>query len=218
MDAGVPSPPGLDDRAHAGTLGFEMSVGRERVIVNCGAYAGPNPGWREASRTTAAHSTLVVEDVNSSELLPGGGLGARPTRVPVERREADGSVWLDAAHDGYVRSFGLTHRRRLFLAAAGDDLRGEDTLEGRGHRKYAVRFHLHPGVKASLVQGGASVLLRLTSGAGWRMRATGGVTSLQESVYLGAGGEVRRTDQIVISAATRGDGAQIKWAFTRVAN
>jgi uncharacterized heparinase superfamily protein len=50
------------------------------------------------------------------------------------------------------------------------------------------------------------------------MRASGGVTTLQDSVYLGAAGEARRTDQIVISAATDGQGAQVKWAFSRVAN
>jgi uncharacterized heparinase superfamily protein len=68
------------------------------------------------------------------------------------------------------------------------------------------------------VQGGASVLLRTASGVGWRMRASGGVTTLQDSVYLGGGADALRTDQIVISGATNGQGAQVKWAFTRVAN
>jgi uncharacterized heparinase superfamily protein len=217
MDAGAPPPPGLDEHAHAGALSFELSVGKERLVVNCGAYAGPNLSWREASRTTAAHSTVVVEDVNSAELLPGGGIGARPTRVTAQRREQDGNVWIDAEHNGYARAFGLVHKRRLFLAAAGDDLRGEDTLEGPGHRKIAVRFHLHPQVKASVVPNG-TVLLRSAGGSGWRMRAAGGVTNLQESVYLGIGGEIRRTEQIVISAVTRGEGAQIKWAFTRLSS
>jgi uncharacterized heparinase superfamily protein len=217
-DVGPPPPPGLDTDAHAAPLAFELSVGRERLVVNCGGYAGPNAAWREASRTTAAHSTLVVDDVNAVELLPGGGLGARPSRVLADRRESDGNLWVDAEHNGYARAYGLIHKRRLFLSAAGDDLRGEDTLEGPGHRKFAVRFHLHPDVKASPVQGGASVLLRTASGIGWRMRASGGVITLQESVYLGAGGEARRTDQIVISAATDGQGAQVKWAFSRVAN
>jgi len=42
VDAGAPPPPGLDGDAHAGTLSFEMSHGRERLIVNCGAYQGPS--------------------------------------------------------------------------------------------------------------------------------------------------------------------------------
>ncbi len=214
MDAGAPPPPGFDAEAHAGTLSFEMSVGKERLIVNCGAYVGPDVRWREASRTTAAHSTLVVEDVNSSELLP-DGLGLRPRRVTVERREDDGAIWVDAQHDGYLGMFGLVHKRRLYLSAAGDDFRGEETLAGPGNRKLAVRFHLHPQVKASMTGRGSAVLLRMASGAGWQLRANGGVTNVQESVYFGAGGEVRRTEQIVISAATK-DTAEIRWAISRV--
>jgi uncharacterized heparinase superfamily protein len=140
MDAGAPPPPGLDARAHAGALAFELSVGKERLVVNCGAYAGPNLQWREASRTTAAHSTVVVEDVNSAELLPGGGIGARPTRIVTQRREQDGNVWIDAEHNGYERAFGLVHKRRLFLASAGDDLRGEDTLEARATARLRCAF------------------------------------------------------------------------------
>ena len=38
VDCGAPAPPGLDRLAHAGTLSMELSVGRDRVIVNCGAF------------------------------------------------------------------------------------------------------------------------------------------------------------------------------------
>ena len=216
MDVGA-SARGLDWHAHAGILSFEMSVGKERLIVNCGAYAGANPEWRNAQRATAAHSTLTVENLNSAELLREGGMGQRPENVSLERKEAEGNVWIDASHDGYARALGVVHGRRLFMAANGGDLRGEDTLSGTGNHKFAVRFHLHPSVKASVVQDGATVLLRLPSGAGWRFRATGGVTSLQESVYLGVKGELKRSEQIVVSGATQEGDAQVKWAFTRLA-
>ena len=68
-----------------------------------------------------------------------------------------------------------------------------------------------------MVQEGSSVLLRLTSGEGWRFRASGGVISLQESVYLGIRDVVKRTEQIVVSAATQNGNGQIKWAFSRLA-
>ncbi|MPY68863.1 MAG: hypothetical protein GEU92_02125 [Alphaproteobacteria bacterium] len=216
MDTGCPAPPGFDAHAHAGTLSFEMSVGKERLIVNCGAHAGENESWRTAQRTTAAHSTVTVDDVNSSELLPDGGLGARPEHVAVERREGDGNIWIEATHDGWRRALGVTHTRRLYLGASGGDLRGEDTIDGSGAHRFAVRFHLHPAVKASLVQQGSTVLLRLASGGGWRLRAGGGTISLQESVYLGASGEVRRTGQIVIAGAARDGQGQVKWALSRM--
>ncbi|MEE9251562.1 MAG: heparinase II/III family protein [Alphaproteobacteria bacterium] len=230
-DVGAP-PPGAEDHTHAGTLSFEMSLGKERLIVNCGAGAGSNPALRRRLRATAAHSTVTVEDTDSTEIFEGGGLGGflgrRPATVACQREEADGAVWIDASHDGYLRPFGVVHRRRLYLSASGEDLRGEDTLaaatagkpprrEFTG-RKFAVRFHLHPQVKASLVRGGGTALLRLPSGDGWRLRASGGELGLEDSVYLGARGEVQRTDQIVISGEIGQTGAQVKWAVRRVAD
>src|SRR5690606_17075782 len=76
VDAGPP-PPQLQSRwHHAGTLSFEMSLGEERLVVNCGslrAVLDPDalsfPGLSAQSlailmRATATHSTLVVNDTN----------------------------------------------------------------------------------------------------------------------------------------------------------
>jgi len=216
MDVGAAPPAGFDETAHAGSLSFEMSVGKERLIVNCGAHHGDGAAWRAAQRTTAAHSTLTVADVNSAELLADGGFGARPVDVAVDRKEADGDIWIVSSHDGYRAPFGLVHHRRLYLAANGGDVRGEDTLTGSGSHKFVVRFHLHPSVRASMVQEGNAVLLRPPSGPGWRFRASGGPISLQESVYLGAGYEAKRSEQIVVSSATQGSGGQVKWALTQL--
>ena len=224
VDTGPPPPPGLDRIAHAGALSFEMSVGKERIVVNCGAHAGGG-SWADVQRASAAHSTLVIDDTNSSELLPGGGFGRQPSDVTAARDEADGNIWLDASHDGYALPFGLVHRRRLFLDSAGDDLRGEDVLvrSGGGARPphgFAIRFHLHPSVQASLVQDGSAALLRLPSGAGWRLRAQGGALSLAESVYLGHAGETRRSEQVVVSGAltdtSAEEAASVKWALQRI--
>src|SRR3546814_2687549 len=109
-------------------------------------------------------------DVCSSDL---GGIGARRAAVACRRDEADGSIWLETSHDGYLPVFGLTHHRRLFLSASGDDLRGEDrfTAETSGAARpcdVALRFHLHPEVQAMAAQDGRSVVLRLPKGSGWR--------------------------------------------------
>ncbi|MCC7427434.1 MAG: heparinase II/III family protein [Alphaproteobacteria bacterium] len=214
VDAGPPPPTGLDRLSHAGTLAIELSVGRDRMIVNCGASPGAGSEWRDALRATAAHSSLVVNNVNSSQLLEGGGLGRRPEKVGQQRHDLAGATWLDLSHDGYRRSFeGLVHHRRLYLAESGDDLRGEDAIEGGpADTPFVVRFHLHPTVKASLVQDGVAVLLRLPTAGGWKFRAEGARLSLEESIYLG-GGEPRRTEQIVLSVA--GGTSSVKWAIGR---
>ena len=214
VDAGAPAPPGLDRLAHAGTLSFELSIGRNRLIVNCGAAPVAGDAWADAARSTAAHSTLVIADTSSSELKP-VGLGRRPERVVAQRQEANGAHWLEISHDGYRKPFGAVHRRRLYLAESGEDIRGEDAVEAPTGQPYAVRFHLHPTVAASLQQDGEGVLLRLPgAGGGWRLRAEGAKITLEESVYL-AGAEPRRSEQVVLSGFA--DGAQqVKWAITKV--
>ncbi|MGE0715581.1 MAG: heparinase II/III family protein [Alphaproteobacteria bacterium] len=215
VDAGLPPPPGYDRGAHAGLLSFELSVGRERIVVNCGAHPRGDGDWELAQRATAAHSTLAVEDRNSVEVIAGRGIGRRPTEVACERREADGATALEMSHDGYVGAYGVEHRRTLYLSAAGDDLRGEDRLTGQAGRAFAVRFHVHPAVQVSLSQSGETALLRTQSGLGWRLRAVGARVALAESIYLGARGEPRRTQQVVLSGTTGDNGATIKWALQR---
>jgi uncharacterized heparinase superfamily protein len=241
-DMGAPPPPGARDHTFAGTLSFELSIGKERMVVNCGGGPGLGAGWRQALRATAAHSTLTLADTNSTEILeaPGRGseIGKHPVNVRRERSEDAGATWLDGSHDGYLRGFGLIHRRRIWIAAGGEEIRGEDHLSPPGQegaaedtksgrwtwrrdrpRSFAVRFHLHPGVKASLVSDGQAVLLRLPSGAGWRFRAEGAKVELDNSIYIGSG-EMKRTSQIVISGGVTAGGprpgAAVRWAFSRV--
>lgn len=210
LDAGVPQP--LDGcHPHAGTLSFEMSIGRERLVVNCGALPGPE-GWSAAQRATAAHSTLVVADTNSAELLSEGRLGRRAAAVRTAREDGDEQIAVTATHDGYATRFDLVHRRRLALDPAGTVLSGEDALVGPSARPATLRFHLHPRVEATLTQDGRSVLLRLPSGMGWRFQADDAVPALEESLYLG-NGERQRTRQIIVGMGP--DTPRLRWSFRR---
>ncbi len=213
VDGGAPPPPRLDRLAHAGTLSFEFSVGRERMIVNCGTALAATQEWRDGMRTTAAHSTLIVADTSSSEIRE-AGLGRRPLHVDARHEESMGAHWLHLSHDGWKKLFGATHIRRLYLAESGEDLRGEDTVEAENPQPFVVRFHLHPSVDASLQQDGEAVLLRLPSGTGWRLRADGARLSLEPSVYLG-GREPRRTEQVVLTGYADGP-QQVRWAISKV--
>ena len=217
VDTGRPPPRGSDETAHAGTLSCEMSHERERIIVNCGAYRGPKSSWSRVARASAAHSVLVVADTNSTEIREDGALGRGPSSIARERAEHEGQQWISATHDGYRERFGLIYARQLFLAADGEDLRGEERLTGRPGAAFAVRFHLHPSVQASLTQGEGAALFRLPSGMRWRLRAVGAEMSLGESIYLGSG-EARKTQQVVLSGTVGADGAAVRWALRREPN
>ena len=227
VDRGALAPPGVDRLAAAGTLSFEMSVGRERLITNCGAVSAPSP-LRDALRATAAHSTLVIADRSSAEVRP-DGIGRRPGRIAVQRQSSGGAHWLEMSHDGYGKPFGAIHHRRLYLAETGEDLRGEDAIEGRiadaagentaaadraGERAATIRFHLHPAVEATLDEDEDAVLMRLASGALWRLRADGATVALEDSLYLGTG--TRRPTRQVVLTTPPAASPQVRWAITRV--
>jgi uncharacterized heparinase superfamily protein len=213
VDTGAPPPPDLDRGAHAGTLSIELSVGRERMIVNVGACPAGGPRWHDAARATAAHSTLIVGDVSSSELKP-NGLGRRPVHVNAQRQEANGAHWLEADHDGWMIPFGAIHRRRLYMSESGEDIRGEDVVEADSPQPFTLRFHLHPSVQASLQQDSEAVLMRLRTGGGWILRADGAHLSLDGSIYLGSG-ELRKAEQVVLTGREGGP-QSVKWAIHKV--
>lgn len=209
-------PPAAGRWAHAGTFGFEISVGEERLVVNCGDWRGGDAAWRRALRATAAHSTLTVDDTNTAALRDDGSIAHGPTKVEVERHDRDGASWLDARHDGYLESLGLIHRRRLY-AAGGGDIRGEDTLmqverRRKQGREFAVRFHLHPSVKCAMTEDRDAALLRLPSGAVWRLRAAGAALGVNESVYAGDGVTRRRASQVVLTGPVQ-EATTVKWAL-----
>lgn len=211
-----PPPPQQHFRGHAGLLAFEMSDGRDRIVVNCGGFVGDDDRWRSAVRSTAAHSTLTVDETNAAELADKLWRRAKRPRIEADRQETDGAVWLDAQHDGYRSRFGLTHARRIYLDATGCDLRGEDALtgKGKGGQRFKVRFHLHTDVQATMADEGRTVLLR-TPGGGWRFMAVGGTIALEDSTYLGRSDIPQKIRQIVVGGEVSSEGTRIKWAFKR---
>ncbi len=141
---------------------FELSVGKSRIIGSCGAillHQQENTPWLKALTSTAAYSTLVIQDQNMGPVLDAN----------VERREHEGARLIKARHDGYYRDFGIEHQRSIFIDAGGSDIRGEDVLMGDRSAPFCVRFHLYPDIRASMVSGGGEVIIKPPRGRGWRL-------------------------------------------------
>ncbi|MGH6790665.1 MAG: heparinase II/III family protein [Pseudolabrys sp.] len=229
MDTGHPPPIALSQEAHAGCLSFELSWRTHRLVVNCGLPAVSRETWRQVARATAAHSTVTFNDKSSCrflestslrKLLFGIPIVGGPRNVPVTREDrADGKV-LRASHDGYAREFGIVHNRALRLATDGLMLEGEDSFApARGETllanvpdEFAIRFHLHPAVKANRLQDGHGVILLLPDREVWTFNAFEDAVEIEESVFLAGPDGPRRTVQIVIYGHARQQPA-VQWSF-----
>jgi uncharacterized heparinase superfamily protein len=225
LDAAPPPPQKIAAQGSASTLAFEMSDGAQRLIVNCGG-PGPLPTALpdeliEGLRSTAAHSTLVLADTNSTNILPDGSLGKGVEDVAIERSEDNDASRLEASHDGYARAFGMIHKRSLMLGNDGKELRGADQLIAKGRRRirdvapYAVRFHLAPGVEPVVTADGMGAILRSRGAPPWNFRCRGGSLSIEESLWIDGRGQPRRTSQLVIVGEISSLGGEIGWQFRR---
>jgi uncharacterized heparinase superfamily protein len=230
IDTGTPPPPSVSNDAHAGTLSFELSSGQCRIVVNCGMPSTGRENWRPFARGTPAHSTMTYHNASSSQFvergaikrfLRGAPIVSGPHLVESYREISSDGTMLTTSHDGYLSRFGVVHRRILNIAADGHRIDGEDIVGPapgarlRGNdTEYALRFHLHPSVKASRLSDARGVMLVLPNRDVWTFEALDDKVDLEDSVFLAGNDGPRRTAQIVIHQNAQ-QTSSIRWMFAR---
>ena len=83
--------------------------------------------------------------------------------------------------------------------------------------EFAVRFHLHPSVKANKLTDGHGAMLMLPSRDVWTFNAYEDRVEIEESVYLSGADGPRRAVQIVIYGRARKI-PRVHWTFAHVAS
>ena len=227
------APPPLARHARTGcasTLAFELSHDSQRLIVNCGgaAFAGGQIPMRieQGLRATAAHSTLVLGDANSTAVLINGKLGNGVSEVEVDRRaltlDSGGATRLEASHNGYAVRQSLVHRRILILRDDGTELRGEDLLVPAGRRGkrgkigFSIRFHIGPNIDIGLAEDGKGAGLALDDGSYWQFRVNDGTVSVEESMWSDGEGRPRPIQQLVIAGMVSRGGSSFAWLLKKM--
>jgi uncharacterized heparinase superfamily protein len=228
MDTGRPPPLSVSQEAHAGCLAFELSCRQNRIVVNCGLPTTSRENWRQVARATAAHSTATFNDTSSCgfmdsgpirRMLAGTPMVGGPRVVEVAREEQPEGIVLRASQDGYAELFNVVHHRTLTLSSNGQKLDGEDiftpakgdTLPA-GRDQFALRFHLHPAIKANRLADGHSAMLLMPNKDMWTFSAYEDRIDVEESVYLAGPDGPRRTVQIVIYGRAR-KVMRVQWSF-----
>ncbi len=196
LDVAAVGPDYLPGHAHADTLSFELSVFGRRLIVNGGTSGYGLGPERQRERGTAAHSTVVLDGQDSSEVWGRFRVArrARPFGLSVSTR-ADEAV-VACSHDGYRRLPGRpVHRREWCLRTGG--LKVWDKVEG-GFQTAEARYHFHPETRVS-VQGEGRLTLDLPGCRQIHLQVAQGRLRTEPSRYADAFGVVRDTTCAVVS-------------------
>jgi uncharacterized heparinase superfamily protein len=236
-DIGAAPAPSLSTEAHAGFMSFELSSGNCPMIVNCGAPSPDHDEWRPFSRSTPAHSTLSFEDTSSAEFTALGTNGSQvaadsPLQGPLNAQGAladqGDNLRIKGAHDGYLAAYGVSHARQFLVAPNGLLISSEDKLSALAGLKspegemiggeYAIRFHLHPSVRAELALDGASVVLMLKNGESWRLSSNAPETKIEESFFLADARGPQPAQQVVLGGMM-GEATEVRivWNIERMA-
>jgi uncharacterized heparinase superfamily protein len=209
-------------------LAIEVVCNGERLITNSGWT--PSAPLPPELRLAMGGSTAMLGDRSPGRLLTGlrrAGLGPRlvceTASVRAQRTETEDGAWLELQQDGWLRSRGVTHIRRLFVDRTTVELRGEDAfVAGKDPRHYgivpyAIRFHVVPGVQVSMARDDRSVLIRGPSDQGWWLRNDAREVALEPSLIC-LDGQARRSTQILLRGVTLPDGedTRVRWKLTPV--
>ena len=232
FDAAPPPPTAHTASGCASTLAFEFSHENHRLIVNCGGASlagGMLPARVEqAMRGTAAHSTLVLDEVNSTAILLKGGIGKGVHSVDAthtrQKAPRGGATTLTATHDGYASRLSLNHQRSLTLRDDGLELIGEDVLlpsvrnARRGKIACAIRFHCGPDVTIRREEAAPSAMLCLPDGSVWRFSFDGQGAELgcEDSLWVDGEGRPHATRQLVIAGLVARSGHTFGWRLVKM--
>ncbi len=129
---------------YLGSLSFEFSIGKQRIIVNCGS--GGSSAWRSALAGTAAFSVLKLCN-SDCVLLQDNQILDSNFRIESNHEMKDSAHWVELSHNGWKQVYNAIYNRKFYLNSDGYDLRGEELIETDQILPFEIRFHLHPTIK-----------------------------------------------------------------------
>ena len=146
FDAGPVGADHLPAHAHCDLLNLEISIAKQRVVVDTGVYNYAGDAARQHCRSTAAHNTLQIDGQDQCDVWSSFRMGYRGHPTQIQTGEQHGFSWAKASHDGY-RRIGVPSTKRLIACRRGGPWIIVDWAVGTGTHRLTNRLHLHPDVQ-----------------------------------------------------------------------
>ena len=130
---------------HADALSVEICLNQKTIVMDPGGYAYKNDAIRKFVRSTAAHSTILVDNCDQSDLSGVFGVG-RTAKVQVSGyRFSDDVDMVEALHTGYQS---IIHLRRVYFVKKDiNSFLVYDRVTGAGRHSLKLVYHLAPDVR-----------------------------------------------------------------------
>jgi len=228
IDCGNPPPNNFTKYYQAGCLSFELSSNKQKIICNSGYGKYLSPKLASLSRSTAAHSTLYINDTSSCifqknksiNKVYGNSLVQRHKIINKNYTEDKDFYSITASHNGYEKKFGYIHTRSIKILKKEDKIFGNDELKKAKNYSnplvYFVRFHIYPNTKIVKTKAGNSILISLPNQEGWLLQSKTNDFEIEKNIFLGNKNKIINNESVFISGNISEEIISIKWEIERV--
>ena len=222
MDVGPSPDKKFSSNYQAGALSFEIISNGKKLICNSGYFQNHNHQLNELSKSSAIHSTLILDDRSSCRFSKtksqsseiSYGLKILKKNIIFEK-----NYWkINAAHDGYLKQYGIIHEREIEFYPEQVKFIGHDRIISKNNiknLKFDIRFHLIPNIRTMKTQDNQSILLDL-DGEGWKFNSDDNNINIDNGLYFNKKDSFVDNQNIVISGMTNDKNQTIKWEITKL--
>ena len=181
VDAGPPSIDYNVAHAHCDMLSFELYFNRKPIVVDTGVHGYEGDQFREYSRSTRAHNTLVFDGREQSELWGTFRIARRARMLSaIVGSENEGQWKFEGSYSPYYNTR-LIHSRVIERERSGDWV-VIDSADGDFKRAESF-IHLHPAVRVE--RSGDSIIECEAGGERFTFEPFGSVrTSVSDGWYF----------------------------------
>ena len=222
MDIGSSPDKKISSNYQAGALSFEITSNGKKLICNSGYFQNHNHQLNELSKSSAAHSTLILDDRSSckfNKIKNKGSKISHGLKILKKNIVFEKNYWkINAAHDGYLKQYGIVHEREIEFYPEQIKFIGHDKIiskDGVKNLKFEIRFHLEPSIKIMRTQNNKSILIDL-DGEGWKFNSDNNNMNIDNGLYFGKKNTFVGNQNIVISGMTNDENHTIKWEITKI--
>jgi len=221
MDVGEPPSSSFSSEYQSGSLSFEIISNGKKLISNCGYYDGKNDKLVKLSKSSATHSTLIIDDNSSckfkkrkKDYLIKNGLKILKKNIIFEKK-----YWkISASHDGYSKKYNAIHERDIEYYPEEFKFVGTDKIlikKSNSNVKFDIRFHLEPNIKLMKTQDNKAILIELED-EGWKFTCDNFNINIDNGLYFGNKNSYTQNQNIFISGITTIKNENITWQLNKI--
>ena len=218
MDVGNSTNFKFSKKYQCGCLSFEIFSGNNKLICNSGYYFKDKHRLNTLCKTTAAHSTLYIDN-HSSCIMDKSYIKSGLKVIYKKINKEKDFDQIIASHNGYQKRYGYLHERDIKFFKKNKVFYGKDTLFKSGkefNANFGIRFHIYPGIKMLKTQNSHTILLSMKNGDAWKFVCLDYELMIENGIFLGKKNKLIKNENIYISGNTEKKDLSINWSLEKI--